>query len=227
MKADTLKALVEARAAGREIAVATRLIDGLERVIDLTRPPDDDLESLAVRLAARDESAPVDLLNETWFINVFNPPIALVIVGAVHIAQPLSRMATALGWRVTVIDPRTAFASEARFPDVTLTNDWPDEAIEKVAPTTRTAVVTLTHDPKLDDPALQAALRSRAFYIGSLGSKKTHAARLARLEAAGFNEDALTRIRGPVGLSINARSPAEIAVSIVAQIVETLRAGPK
>jgi xanthine dehydrogenase accessory factor len=227
LKADTLKALVEARAAGREIAVATRLIDGLERVIDLTRPPDDDLESLAVRLAARDESAPVDLLNETWFINVFNPPIALVIVGAVHIAQPLSRMATALGWRVTVIDPRTAFASEARFPDVTLTNDWPDEAIEKVAPTTRTAVVTLTHDPKLDDPALQAALRSRAFYIGSLGSKKTHAARLARLEAAGFNEDALTRIRGPVGLSINARSPAEIAVSIVAQIVETLRAGPK
>ncbi len=227
MKAETLKALVAARAEGREIAVATRLADGEERIIDLTRPPDDDLESLAVRLAARDESAPVDLMGASWFINVFNPPIMLVIVGAVHIAQPLSRMAPALGWNVTVIDPRTAFASEARFPGVTLTNDWPDEAIEKLAPGTRTAVVTLTHDPKLDDPALQAALRSRAFFIGSLGSKKTHAARLARLTEAGFNEDALTRIHGPVGLNINARSPAEIAVSIAGQIVETLRAGSK
>ncbi len=227
MKGETLKALVAARGEGREIAVATRLADGDERIIDLTRPPEDDLEALAVRLAARDDSAPVELMGETWFINVFNPPIALVIVGAVHIAQPLSRMAAALGWNVTVIDPRTAFASEARFPGVTLTNDWPDEAIEKVAPTARTAVVTLTHDPKLDDPALQAALRSRAFFIGSLGSKKTHAARLARLEAAGFNEDALTRIHGPVGLNINARSPAEIAVSIVGQIVETLRVGSK
>jgi xanthine dehydrogenase accessory factor len=227
LKGETLKALVAARGEGREIAVATRLADGDERIIDLTRPPEDDLEALAVRLAARDDSAPVELMGETWFINVFNPPIALVIVGAVHIAQPLSRMAAALGWNVTVIDPRTAFASEARFPGVTLTNDWPDEAIEKVAPTARTAVVTLTHDPKLDDPALQAALRSRAFFIGSLGSKKTHAARLARLEAAGFNEDALTRIHGPVGLNINARSPAEIAVSIVGQIVETLRVGSK
>lgn len=225
MKTETLKALVEARAAGREIAVATRLADGEEKVIDLTRPPEDDLESLAVRLGARDESGPVELMGESWFINVFNPPITLAIVGAVHIAQPLSRMAAALGWRVTVIDPRTAFASDERFPGVTLTHDWPDEAIEKVAPTSRTAVVTLTHDPKLDDPALQAALRSRAFFIGSLGSKKTHAARLARLEAAGFSEETLSRIRGPVGLNIKARSPAEIAVSIVAQIVETLRAG--
>jgi len=225
LKAETLKALVAARAAGREIAVATRLADGEERVIDLTRPPEDDLESLAVRLAARDESAPVDLMGESWFINVFNPPVALAIVGAVHIAQPLSRMAAALGWSVTIIDPRTAFASEHRFPGVTLTNDWPDEAIDRIAPSTRTAVVTLTHDPKLDDPALQAALRSRAFYIGSLGSRKTHAARLARLEAAGFSEEMLSRIHGPVGLAIKARSPAEIAVSILGQIVETLRAG--
>ncbi|MCC6920927.1 MAG: XdhC family protein [Alphaproteobacteria bacterium] len=227
MKLATLKALTAARAQGREIAVATRLADGEERLIDLTEPPCDDLEGLAVRMAARDDSAPVELMGETWFINVFNPPVALVVVGAVHIAQPLSRMAAALGWAVTVIDPRTAFASEARFPGVTLTHDWPDEAIAKVAPTTRTAVVTLTHDPKLDDPALQAALKSRAFFIGSLGSKKTHAARLARLEAAGFNEETLSRIRGPVGLNINARSPAEIAVSIVGQIVETLRAGSK
>lgn len=227
MKTATLKALTTARAEGREIAVATRLADGVERLIDLTQPPDDDLDALAVRMAARDESGPIELMGETWFINVFNPPVALVVVGAVHIAQPLSRMAAALGWAVTVIDPRTAFASEARFPGVTLSHDWPDEAVARVAPTTRTAVVTLTHDPKLDDPALQAALRSRAFYIGALGSKKTHAARLARLEAAGFSEEMVARVRGPVGLNIGARSPAEIAVSIVAQIVETLRAGTK
>ena len=150
-----------------------------------------------------------------------------MIVGAVHIAQPLSRMAAALGWNVTVIDPRTAFASEARFPGVMLSTDWPDEALEKIEVTPRTAVVTLTHDPKLDDPALQAALRSRAFYVGALGSRKTHAARLARLAEAGFNEDRLSHIRGPVGLAINARTPAEIAVSILGQIIETLRAGSR
>ena len=227
MKLESLKALTAARAAGREIAIATRLATGEERVIDLTRPPGDDLDALAVRAAARDESGPAEFQGETWFIKVFNPPVALVIVGAVHIAQPLSRMAAALGWRVSVIDPRTAFASEARFPGVTLSHAWPDEALAEIEVTGRTAVVTLTHDPKLDDPALQEALRSRAFYVGALGSRKTHAARLARLAAAGFSDEAVSRIRGPVGLAINARSPGEIAVSILAQIVETLRAGAR
>lgn len=227
MKLSSLKALNSARAAGREIAIATRLDTGEERVIDLTVPPDDDLDALAARAASRDESGPVELHGETWFINVFNPPVSLVVVGAVHIAQPLSRMGSALGWRICVIDPRTAFASEARFPGVTLSHDWPDEALAAFGVTSRTAVVTLTHDPKLDDPALQEALRSRAFYVGALGSRKTHAARCARLEAAGFSEEAISRIRGPVGLSINARTPAEIAVSILGQIVETLRAGAR
>ncbi|MFT3808734.1 MAG: XdhC family protein [Micropepsaceae bacterium] len=227
MKLASLKALTAARATGREIAMATLLSTGEERVIDLTQPPQDDLDALAVRAAGRDESGPAEFQGETWFINVFNPPVALVIVGAVHIAQPLSRMAAALGWRVNVIDPRTAFASEARFPGVPLSHDWPDAALVSIGVTSRTAVVTLTHDPKLDDPALQEALRSRAFYVGALGSRKTHAARLARLEAAGFSEDAISRIRGPVGLSIHARTPAEIAVSILGQIVETLRAGAR
>ncbi len=227
MKLESLKALTEARAAGREIAIATQLATGEERLIDPSAPPADDLEVAAIRAAARDESGPVDLLGETWFVNVFNPPIALAIVGAVHIAQPLSRMAAALGWAVHIIDPRTAFASEARFPGVTLSHEWPDAALAALGVTGRTAVVTLTHDPKLDDPALQEALRSRAFYVGALGSRKTHAARCARLIEAGFSDETISRIRGPVGLAINARTPAEIAVSILGQIVETLRAGAK
>ena len=227
MKLDSLKALNAARAEGREIAIATHLATGEERLIHVASPPADNLDVAAIRAAARDESGPVAFMGETWFVNVFNPPIALVIVGAVHIAQPLSRMAAALGWAVHVIDPRTAFASEARFPGVTLSHDWPDAALAAHGVTSRTAVVTLTHDPKLDDPALQEALRSRAFYVGALGSRKTHAARCARLAEAGFSDEAISRIRGPVGLSINARTPAEIAVSILAQIVETLRAAAR
>lgn len=224
MKAATLHALVAAKAAQQAVAVATRLADGQEEFIDLMTPPADDLAVAAVRAAARDQSGPADIYGESWFINVFNPPVRLVIVGAVHIAQPLSRMAADMGWRVLVIDPRTAFASAARFPGLDLSHDWPDEAIVKADVGRRTAVVTLTHDPKLDDPALQAALNSHAFYVGSLGSKKTHAARVGRLQDAGFNDETIARIRGPVGLSINARSPSEVAVSILAQIVETLRA---
>ena len=227
MKSTTLRGVLAAKAEARAIAVATRLSDGDERLINLDAPADDALFAAAITAAARDQSAPVEVEGETWFINVFNPPIRLAIVGAVHIAQPLSGMAAALGWQVTIIDPRTAFASEVRFPKVAISHEWPDVGLDLVAPDARTAVVTLTHDPKLDDPALMSALRSKAFFIGSLGSKKTHAARLARLAEAGFDEAAARRIRGPVGLSINARSPAEIAVSILAQIVETLRAGPR
>jgi xanthine dehydrogenase accessory factor len=126
-----------------------------------------------------------------------------------------------------VVDPRTAFASDARFPDVVLSTDWPDEAMEKLKPNRRTAVVTLTHDPKLDDPALSVALRSDAFYIGALGSKKTHAARCKRLQALGFGEEELARIHGPVGLDIGAISPAEIAIAIMAEITQVLRAEPQ
>jgi xanthine dehydrogenase accessory factor len=225
VKRETLNALVTARAKGLGVVLATRLDTGEERVI---APADaSDALSHAARMAvARDQSTSVEIDGATWFLNVFNSPPKLYIVGAVHIAQPLSQMGALAGFDVTVIDPRTAFATNERFPNLHLITAWPDEALADLPLDMRTAVVTLTHDPKLDDPALIAALRSDAVYIGALGSKKTHAARAARLKEAGFDDNAIARIRGPVGLDIGAVSPAEIAVSIMAQIVETLRAPP-
>jgi xanthine dehydrogenase accessory factor len=158
-----------------------------------------------------------------WFIGIHNPPLRMVIVGAVHIAQALVPMARACGYDPILIDPRGAFGSSARFPGETIVEDWPDEAMAAIAPDTRTAIVTLTHDSKLDDPALLAALASEAFYIGSLGSSRTHAKRLDRLQAAGVAPEQIARIHAPVGLNIGAKSPAEIAVSIIAQITQSLR----
>jgi xanthine dehydrogenase accessory factor len=157
------------------------------------------------------------------FVAIHNPPLRLVIVGAVHIAQALVPMAQIAGFDVVVIDPREAFGSQARFPDASVINDWPDAAMTQVGVDTRSAVVLLTHDPKLDDPALHIALRSDAFYIGALGSKRTHASRVERLEAAGFSAEDIARIAAPVGLDIGASGPPEIAVSIMAQIVQGLR----
>ena len=157
------------------------------------------------------------------FLWISNPPLRLVVVGAVHIAQPLVRMARLAGHDVTLIDPREAFASEARFPGERLVHDWPDAALAAHGLDHRTAVVTLTHDPKLDDPALLAALRSPVFYIGALGSTRTHARRVARLTEAGLSEAEIARIDAPIGLDIGARSPAEIAIAILAQLTERLR----
>ena len=146
----------------------------------------------------------------------------MIVVGAVHIAQLLVPMAKLSGYDVTIIDPREAFASEARFPGVNLNHSWPDEAMTDLDPDRRTAVVTLTHDPKLDDPALEEALKTDAFYIASLGSRKTHSKRLERLREAGFNENTLKRINGPAGLDIGAISPSEIAISILAELTAVL-----
>jgi len=171
----------------------------------------------------RDQSGLTEIENKNWFLNVFNPGLDLAIVGAVHIAQPLAEMAKRTGYTVRVIDPRTHFASVERFPGVTLVHDWPDDALTAQPLGQRSALVALTHDPKLDDPALSTALRSSAFYIGALGSKKSHAQRIERLRSAGFSDEDIGRIHGPVGLSIGARSPAEIAVSILAEITGELR----
>lgn len=157
------------------------------------------------------------------FVAVHNPPPRLLVVGAVHIAQALAPMAATTGYDVTVIDPRGAFATPARFPGVTVRDDWPDTALAALGIDTRTAVVTLAHDPKLDDPALIAALRSPAFYVGSLGSTRTHAKRLERLREAGLGEAELARIHAPVGLAIGAVGPAEIALSIMAQVTAVRR----
>ena len=159
------------------------------------------------------------------FVAVHNPPLRLLVVGAVHIAQSLLPMARLAGYDPVLVDPREAFASAARFPGQTILHDWPDAALAALGPDARTAVVTLTHDPKLDDPAIMAALGSEAFYIGCLGSTRTHAKRVERLRAAGVGDAALARLHAPGGLDIGAATPAEIAVSVLAEIVARLRRG--
>lgn len=195
---------------------------GEERLIDPFA--DDSPLGLAAKAAAKaDASGEAQIEGQTWFLEVHNPPLELVLVGAVHIAQPLAAIATLSGYAVRIIDPRTAFATEARFPGLWLSHDWPDQALAGAPLGRRSALVVLAHDPKIDDPALEVALRSSAFYIGALGSKRTHAARLDRLRSRGFSDQDLARIHGPVGLAIGARSPAEIALSILAQMTQTLR----
>jgi xanthine dehydrogenase accessory factor len=159
------------------------------------------------------------------FVHIHNPPLRLLIVGAVHIAQALVPMARIAGYDVSVIDPRPAFGAQARFPDVDIIEDWPDEALATLDLDGRTAVVTLTHDSKLDDPAIRAALGSEVFYLGCLGSTRTHAKRVVRLAEAGFSEEVIARIHAPVGLDIGARGPGEIAVSVLAEVTQRLRKG--
>ncbi len=229
MKLGLLQRGIESSRAGKPAALATNLKTGqqalvLGSTIEGNLLLDAALLDAVKRALADDRSGSVETPAGAVFIEVFNPKLRLFIVGAVHIAQPLAQMAALAGYLVTVIDPRSAFASGERFPGVSLSTEWPDEALQRLKPDRRSAVVTLTHDPKLDDPALAAALRSDAFYIGALGSKKTHAARLGRLGELGFKDSDFARIHGPVGLDIGAISPAEIAVSALAQITQVLHA---
>ncbi|MFQ5757269.1 MAG: XdhC family protein [Acidiferrobacterales bacterium] len=171
----------------------------------------------------KDRSGVVETADGSLFIHVLAPPPRMLIVGAVHIAQALAPMADLAGYEVTVIDPRRAFATAERFPSCNLVTEWPERALPRLAPDRRTAIVTLTHDQKLDEPALRLALQSDAFYIGALGSKKTQAARRERLTHSGLNEHALVRIHGPAGLDVGAKTPAEIAISIMAEVTQALR----
>lgn len=232
MKAAILEKLQAARTARVPVALVTDLDSGAQALLESGEVLGDveladDALAAAVKLIERDASGQIEVEGRRIFVHVHNPPARLIVVGAVHIAQALVPMAALMGYAVTVVDPRRAFATDARFPTVTLSDDWPDEAMEKLAPDARTAVVTLTHDPKLDDPALTVALRSPAFYVGCLGSKRTHAKRVERLKAQGLTDDEIGRIHGPVGLSINAISPAEIAVSILGQITQVRRKDAK
>lgn len=228
MTPEVLAALNRARAEQCPTVLARRLADNRQVLWIAGRTaigeplPAAVAEQIAVVLRS-DKGARIETADGAWFLQVFNPPLRLVVVGAVHIAQALVPMATLAGYAVTVVDPRRAFGSPERFPDTALRNDWPDEAIVALAPDARTAVVTLTHDPKIDDPGLMAALRSDAFYIAALGSRRTHAGRVERLEAAGFDAAAIARIHGPAGLPLGAVSPAEIAVSVMAQMTQVLR----
>lgn len=207
---DLLEELVQRRAAIEPVAYVVDTEDWSRELVGR--------EAYSDRFAS-DKSG----FEDSKFITIHNPPLRMAVVGGVHIAQHLLPMAQACGFAPVLIDPREAFASPERFPDQKLVHDWPDEALEAFAPDSRSAVVTLTHDAKLDDPALQIALRSEAFYIGCLGSTRTHAKRLARLGDAGFGEEDFARLDAPVGMDIGAKSPAEIAVAIMAQIIETLR----
>lgn len=230
MKRSLLDALLSARAARTPAAVATDMETGAQILV--TR----DGESGDLTLSAAEHQAVHVLLQgeaggvldagpdqRPLFVDVHAPPPRLVIVGAVHIAQHLVPLAVMTGYDVVVVDPREAFATPQRFGGVTVTHDWPDEALEALRLDARTAVVTLTHDPKLDDPALHVALRSPVFYIGSLGSRKTHGKRVERLERHGFSDGEIGRIHAPVGLPIGARSPAEIALAILAQVTAVRR----
>ena len=227
MKLTTIKALNDARNNGKSALLYSDLESGAETLTVEGEGTGDIELTPAIREAAErahneDRGRVVETDGRRIFIQVFNPPRRLIIVGAVHISQPLVPMARLAGYDVTVIDPRGAWATPERFPDIEIDSRWPDDALEDLKPDTRTAVVTLTHDPKLDDPALTVALRSNAFYIGALGGRKTAGKRRERLTEEGFGPDDFARIRGPVGLDIGAVSPAEIAVSIVGQITETL-----
>ncbi|HET9622599.1 MAG TPA: XdhC/CoxI family protein [Kofleriaceae bacterium] len=220
----TLEALLEARRAKQPVVLVTPLDGSPHRLVPV--PATGEPAAFAAALADVVQKDQAEVFEGGRLLEPQLAPLRLVIVGAVHVAQPLAEMARLAGFAVTIVDPRRAFATAARFPGQALVVRWPDVAIADLALDARSAVVTLTHDPKLDDPALITALATPAFYVGCLGSKKTHAARRARLAEGGVTAAALDRLRGPVGLPINARTPAEIAVSVLAEVIGALRGAP-
>jgi xanthine dehydrogenase accessory factor len=226
MRLDVLKAMNSARSERRAGAIVTRLSDGEQRFVPAADIGADPL-SVELETALRSgKSAPVTHEGEEYFLTVQAPAPRLTLVGAVHISQALAPIARVAGLDVSIVDPRTAFATPDRFPDTPIIAKWPDEALAEAPLDRFTAVCLLTHDPKIDDAALAIALKAECFYIGALGSRKTHAKRLERMRAKGFDEAALARIHAPIGLDIGAVSPAEIAVSIMAEIVASLRKKP-
>jgi xanthine dehydrogenase accessory factor len=221
LKRTILEQLLAARANRQAVALITNLETGEQRLVPRGEAAGDPLAVKLEEAFRFDQSQN----HDGQFINIHNPPLRLILIGAVHIAQSVIPMAQQLGYDVTVIDPRGAFATGARFPGISLYAEWPDEVLAKIGLDQRTALIALTHDPKIDDPALNAALRSEVFYIGALGSKKTQASRVERLKAAGFTEAQIARIHGPVGLAIGAKGAPEIAVSIMAEVTRALRLG--
>ena len=227
MRLDLLAALNKERAARRAAAVVTELAGAKQRLV---RESEIEKDPLVADLRAQLRSGRSGVIAQgdaQFFVEVHMPPPRIVITGAVHVSQALAPMAKLLGYDVTIVDPRTAFATPERFPDVPLLAEWPDTALPKVGLDNWTAFVALTHDPKIDEPALEAALKSQCFYVGALGSKKTHARRVESLKKRGMSEQMLARIHAPIGLSIGAASPSEIALAILAEITMRLRRGPE
>ncbi len=225
MKRDVLDRLLQARSNRSPVALVTDIASGVQRIVPRADAAADPLASILDQAFRFDQAGVHQGPDGECFVNIYNPPLRLVIIGAVHIAQAVIPFAQAAGYDISVIDPRGAFATGARFPGVELYPEWPDEILPQTGLDQRTAMMALTHDPKIDDPALAAALKSDVFYIGALGSKKTHATRIERLRAMGFGEDRLARIHGPIGIAIGAKGPAEIAISIMAEMTRCLRLG--
>ena len=223
MKLDILHTLNAEREARRAVVVVTHVDSGEQRVVKANEVARDPLREVIEKRLRMAKSGMEETAEGRVFLTVHVPSARLVITGAVHISQALAPMAALVGYDVTIVDPRTAFASQERFPDVKVIAEWPDAALPPLNVDHYTAFVALTHDPKIDDPALLHALARDCFYIGALGSKKTHARRVDRLKQAGISDAAIGRIHAPIGLSIGAVSPAEIAVSILAEITQSLR----
>ncbi len=231
MKRALLDRLLAAREAKAPAALVTELASGRQALFSGNKLTGDlglveDQVATVQQAIAEDRSGPLSN-DEGFFVQVFNPPLRMIVVGSGHIARALAPLAALAGYEVVLIDPRGAWATAEPIPNVTLTTDWPDQAFAKLGLGRRSAVVTLSHDPELEDPALAGALRSEAFYIGALGSERAHAKRLARLEQQGLTTAELERIHGPAGLSLGGRSPAEIAVSILAQVTQVLHGAVK
>ena len=225
MQRQTLLALRAAQSAGKAVVLLSALDGSVQQLLDPA-----DAAGLSPELAAAvalavgsDRAQRVVVAEREWLLTPHNPPLRLIIIGAVHISEFLARMAQQLGYAVTVVDPRAGFARADLFAGSQLVNEWPQVALPALALDARCAVVLLTHDPKIDDPALQHVLNTPVFYIGALGSTRTHARRLERLAEQGFEAATLARIHGPAGLNISARTPAEIAVSVLAQMIQALR----
>lgn len=226
MKAGTFTKLSAMIADKRAVAVVTNMTTGIQSIVDMEEHEgelslNDDSLGAVRELISSDQSKTLD--DTDIFVRVYSPPLRMIIVGAVHIAQSLAPMAQLAGFEVTVIDPRDGFVAADRMAGFKTLTAWPYEGMHQLKPDARTAIVTLTHDPKLDDPALHAALESDAFYIGALGSTRTHGKRIQRLESSGFDPQQLSRIHGPAGLNIKAKSPSEIALSILSEAIAVRR----
>jgi xanthine dehydrogenase accessory factor len=227
VKLDILRTLNAERVARRAAVLVTELASGEQRLVKAADVGRDPLKELLEKHVRSGKSGAEETPQGKVFLTVHVPPPRLVITGAVHISQALAPIGKLLGYDVIIVDPRTAFASIERFPDVKVIAEWPDVALPQLGIDRYTAFVALTHDPKIDDPALTHALARDCFYIGALGSKKTHGRRLDRLKAQGLSDAALARVHAPIGLEIGAVSPAEIAVAIMGEITARLRQSPE
>ena len=220
MKLQTLKSIIEKKKNKSEFAIITNLTTGESEIFEKNKSLSKEMETYSSQIEEFFKSKKNGVIENTEiFVETYVLPIKVIVVGAVHIAQYLVDFAKSLNFEISIIDPRGYFASEQRFPDMKIINKWPDEAFKEIETNENTALVALTHDPKIDDPALQHALKKKFYYIGALGSKKTHENRCQRLKEAGFSDEQINLIHGPIGIKLGGRSAPEIALSIIAQLV--------